>query len=274
MTTSEATPTGDVGELYDEMAGMIEVMGGNIHVGYWLADDDPTPLLEAINRCTDLVGAELALGPGQHLLDIGCGVAVPATRIAQRTDARITALTNSRWQQQEARRRVQAAGLRGQVDVEYGDAAALEHPNESFDAVLAFESLPHAHDRRVWLREMLRVLRPGGRVVLTEFTREVELTDEEASILALNGLQPPLPATELTELIRAEGLELLKVHECGDNIRRSYPAYFDRLASRREDMVAAYGQERVAMQEQGMQVLLPIYRDKIGYLILTARKPD
>jgi cyclopropane fatty-acyl-phospholipid synthase-like methyltransferase len=161
MSTSETSRVvDDVGELYDEMAGMIEVLGGNIHVGYWLSDDDQTPLLEAINRCTDIVGAKLELQPGQRLLDIGCGAGVPATRLGQRTDAVITGITNSKWQVGEATHRVNAAGLRGQVQIEYGDAAALAYPDESFDAVLALESLPHAHDRGQWLREMVRVLRP------------------------------------------------------------------------------------------------------------------
>jgi ubiquinone/menaquinone biosynthesis C-methylase UbiE len=168
---------------------------------------------------------------------------------------------------------VNAAGLRGQVQIEYGDAAALVYPDESFDAVLAFESLPHAHDRGQWLREMVRVLRRGGRIVLTEFTKEVPLTEKDVEVLRANGLEPPLLVEEVAEIVRDSGLAVDEIDDCGDRIRRSYPAYFDRLARRRSELVAAFGEERVNKQEQEMLLLLAVYRDKIGYLILTGHQP-
>lgn len=269
MSTTERSRSDEVGELFDEMADMIEVMGGNIHVGYWLGADDTTPLLEAINRHTDLVGDKLGLTAGQRLLDVGCGAGVPATRIGQRTDAVITGVTNSRWQAQEGTKRVKAAGLEGQVTIEHGDAAALRFPDHSFDALLAFESIPHAQDRGVWLREMVRVARPGSRIVLTDFTSEAPLTADEEAILRASGLEPPLPLAEAVGIVAANGVVVDDVQECGDNIRRSYPAYFERLARRRGEFVDAFGEERVSSQEQEMEPLLAIYREKIGYLILT-----
>jgi cyclopropane fatty-acyl-phospholipid synthase-like methyltransferase len=274
MSRSETSRVDDVGEFYDEMAGMIEVLGGNIHVGYWLTDDDQTPLLEAINRCTDIVGAKLGLQLGQRLLDVGCGAGVPAIRLGQRTDAIITGITNSRWQVNEATRRVNAAGLGGQIQIEYGDAAALAYPDESFDAVLAFESLPHAQDRGQWLREMVRVLRPGGRIVLTDFTEEAPLTEREAEVLRAGALEPPLADSAVLAAVRGSGLAVDEVVACGDRIRRSYPAYFDQLAQQRGDMVADLGEEKIEAWEQDMRLLLAIYRDKIGYLIITGHKPD
>ena len=74
MSASELVAVEDIGGYYDQMGGLIEIMEGNIHVGYWTSDDDPTPLLEAINRLTDIVGEALDLQPGEHAIDIGCGV--------------------------------------------------------------------------------------------------------------------------------------------------------------------------------------------------------
>lgn len=273
MSTSAKSTVEEIGEFYDDMGGMIEVVGGNIHVGYWRDDDDPTPLLEAINRFTVLVGDKLDLRPGQHLLDLGCGVGMTAIRLAQRSDADVTGVTNSRWQVLEARRRVDTAGLRGQVRIEYGDAAALTYPDGAFDAVLAFESLPHAQDRGRWLREMVRVLRLGGRVVLTEFAEEAPLTEAETGILRAGALAPPLLASDLVDIVRSNGLVVDEVVDCGARIKRSYAAYFERFARVRPGLVAEYGEDKVNEHEQGLRMLLPIYREKIGYLIVVGHKP-
>jgi cyclopropane fatty-acyl-phospholipid synthase-like methyltransferase len=262
-----------IGEFYDDVAGMIEILGGNVHVGYWWNDDDRTPFLEAINRLTDIVGAKLDLRPGQHLLDIGCGAGVPAIRLGQRTDADITGITVSGWQVGEATRRVNAAGLRGQVRIEYGDGAALAYPDGSFDAVLAFESLSHAPDRGQWLREMVRVLRPGGRVVLTDFIEEVPLAEPDIELLRAFTMEPPLPSLELVDLVRSSGFDVDEFVSCGDRVRRYYTAYFQQIARRRTELVAVYGKEQVDKYETGMVPLLGLCREKIGYVIIAGRKP-
>lgn len=271
--SGETTAVEDIGEFYDEMGGLIEIMGGNIHVGYWNDADDETPLLEAINRLTDLVGARLDLRPGQRLLDVGCGAGVPAIRLGQRVEAEIVGVTISHWQVREATRRVNGAGLRGQVRIEHGDAAALAFPDGSFDAVLALESLPHAVDRGQWLSEMRRVLRPGGRLVLTDFTHREPLTDEEADIVRAGALQPPLPLPEIVAELEGHGFVDDEATEWGDRIRRSYDAYLERIARHRDVLVEAFGEERVQAQAEAMRTLLAIYRAKIGYAVLVAHRP-
>jgi cyclopropane fatty-acyl-phospholipid synthase-like methyltransferase len=274
MSASEVSAVDKrVGEFYDDVAGMVEILGGNVHVGYWWGDDDRTPFLEAINRLTDIVGAKLDLRPGQRLLDVGCGVGVPAIRLGQRTDATITGITVSGWQVGEATRRVNAAGLRGQVRIEYGDAAALVYSDGSFDAVLAFESLPNAHDRGQWLREMARVLRPGGRIVLTDLTQEVSLTEQDIDLLRAFTMKPPLPSLELVDLVRSSGFVVDEFVSCGDRVRRYYTAYFEQVARRRAELVAAYGEKKVDKYEFGMVPLLGLCQEKIGYVIIAGRKP-
>jgi len=273
VSATELTAVDDIAGHYDQMAGLIEIMGGNNHVGYWTSDEDRTPLLGALNRLTDVVGEKLDLQPGQHLLDIGCGVGVPAIQLGQYVEAHITGVTISNWQVQEGTRRVRAAGLRGQVQIEYGDAAALAYPDETFDAVLVFQSLQHASDLGQWLREMVRVLRRGGRVVLTEFLEEAPLTEEEIEILHAGAMQRPLRCEDLLAVIRVNGTVIEEVVDCGDRIRRSYPGYFDRLERYWGVLAGTFGEQRLQQWQEAMGALLPIYRDKIGYVIVTGHKP-
>jgi cyclopropane fatty-acyl-phospholipid synthase-like methyltransferase len=269
MTTSD---TSQVAKFFDAMAELTKALGGNIHVGYWHGDDDPTPLLEAVNRCTDIVGAKLELRPEQRLLDVGCGAGETAIRLARQYGATVTGVTNSGWQVGEATERVAAAGLRDRIRIDLGDAAALSYPEGSFDAVLALESLAHAPSRQEWIRGMVRAVRPGGRVVLTDFTEEVPLTGAEIAILRRDALQPPLPAEELVAVVRDSGLAVDDVDDCGDRIRPSYDAFLDMLTRVRPAMVAKVGEEVFGMQERSIREHMPIYRAKTGYLIITGHK--
>ncbi|WP_067499246.1 cyclopropane-fatty-acyl-phospholipid synthase family protein [Actinoplanes sp. TFC3] len=273
MSTTETPRSEYVGKVFNWMAELIEIQGGSMHVGYWTDDDDHSPMLEAINRCTDIVVSQLRLNPRDRLLDIGCGVGMPAIRAAHMFDADVVGIANSEWQVEEARLRVKQLGVRAHVTIEFGDANALKYPDGSFDAVLAFQSLQHAEDRGRWLGEMLRVLRPGGQVVIVDFYTQTPLTDEEEHILLAQGMEPPLPREDLLDTIAGSGFVLAHTIDGSANIRRSYPAYFERLERIRDDLSATLG-DKVAMQEQAMRQMLPIYQHKIGFLIISADKPE
>ncbi|GAA2520154.1 SAM-dependent methyltransferase [Winogradskya humida] len=273
MSTTETPRSEYVGKVFNWMAELIEIQGGSMHVGYWTGPDDHSPMLEAINRCTDLVVSQLRLGPRDRLLDIGCGVGVPAIRAAHMYDADVVGIANSEWQVEEAQLRVKQHGVRAHVTIEFGDANALKYPDASFDAVLAFQSLQHAEDRSRWLDEMFRVLRPGGQVVIVDFYARTPLTDEDRQILLAQGMEPPLPSDELRATIAASGFVIGDVIDGSENVRRSYPAYFDRLDRIRDDLSATLG-DKVAMQEQAMRRMLPIYQHKIGFQIISADKPE
>jgi len=273
MSMSDRSTVDEVAEFYDDTAWTVEVVGGSIHVGYWSSDDDQTPLLAAINRFTDIVTDKLDLWPGQHLLDVGCGVGTPAIVVGQRTDARITGITNSEWHLREATRRANAAGLRGQVRIDYADAAALPYPDESFDAVLALESLVHARDRGQWLREMVRVLRPGGRAVITDIAEEIPLTEQDSEVMRAFTLAPPLAPPAFVDLVRDSGFTVEEFVSCGGRIRRSFLAYYERVEQRRAELVSVYGSEKIDKFLQEMPLVLDLLREKVGYVIVTGRKP-
>jgi cyclopropane fatty-acyl-phospholipid synthase-like methyltransferase len=262
-----------VGEYYDDIGELIEVVGGNLHLGYWTDDGDGTPFLEAMNRLTSMMEERLSLRPGQRLLDVGCGVAEPAVRIAQRNEVSITGVTVSRWQVEEATRRVIAAGLRGRVSIEPADASALPFADESFDTVLAFDSLPNSADKGQWMREMFRVLRPGGRCVFSEYPKAPEATEEELTVLKGYAIfDPPTPA-EVTVFAEAAGFEIIERLDCGDQVRRSYSIVFDKLAEQRDGLVATYGSERMDAFEADLRTSFGICGKRLGYVIVTCRKP-
>jgi SAM-dependent methyltransferase len=116
---------------------------------------------------TDRLLAWADLGPGDRVLDIGCGVATTAIRIARETGASVVAADISPLMRERATRNVAKARAENVV-VEQADILDLPYADGSFDCVLA-EAVTMFVDRPRAAAELARVCKPGGRVLATEF---------------------------------------------------------------------------------------------------------
>ena len=111
-------------------------------------------------------------GRAQSILDIACGTGDFSLAIADRMhpDSRIIGLDLSEGMLAVMRDKVAKAGLEGRISCEQGDSEAMRFADASFDVVtIAFGIRNFAH-REAALREILRVLKPGGRLVILELS--------------------------------------------------------------------------------------------------------
>ncbi|WP_019932621.1 demethylmenaquinone methyltransferase [Nocardia sp. BMG111209] len=106
----------------------------------------------------------LALRPGERVLDLAAGTAVSTAEL-RKSGAWCVATDFSQG--------MLAAGRSRQVPMVAGDAMALPFADEVFDAVTISFGLRNVADTGLALREMLRVTKPGGRVVVCEFATPV-----------------------------------------------------------------------------------------------------
>jgi SAM-dependent methyltransferase len=112
----------------------------------------------------------LALPKGARILEAGCGAGLLALDLARRGYT-VVATDVNQGMVEAARREVADAHLDGAVTVRSGDAHSLDFPSDSFDLVVAVGVVPFLHSPVQALREMHRVLRPGGHVLLTSDNR-------------------------------------------------------------------------------------------------------
>ena len=108
-----------------------------------------------------------ALKPGERLLDIACGSGLPALLAGERVtpSGRVVAIDLAPRMLEVARRRAAHAGL-AHVEFIEMDAERLGFDDESFDAVTCACGLMFFPDVEGALREIRRVLRPGGRLAV------------------------------------------------------------------------------------------------------------
>lgn len=144
---------------------------------------------------------------GDRVLDIACGTGVLARQAAARigSNGSVTGLDCNAGMIEVAKR------LAPEVVWRQGNAESLPFPDDSFDAVISQFGLMFFSDRTQALREMLRVLSPGGRLAVAvwnsidnspAYAAEVALLERVAGQEAADALRAPFALGDRVELER------------------------------------------------------------------------
>jgi ubiquinone/menaquinone biosynthesis C-methylase UbiE len=134
--------------------------------------------------------AQLGQAPGERLLDIGCGTATLSVALARRfPEARVVGLDADGAALGIAR--TKAAGARVRLELEQAFADRMPFPSGSFDAAVSSLFFHHltSDTKQSVLAEILRVLRPGGRLHVADWGRPTNLALRAGFLLvqALDG---------------------------------------------------------------------------------------
>ena len=150
--------------------------------------DSIAPGYDAFNHITSL-GIDklwrkraLRLVRGPKVLDVACGTGDFSIAIARHLGRRyggsalsgtgadwsVTGADISEGMLSRMREKVAAAGLEGRVSAETGDCCDLQYSSGRFDSVTVAFGVRNFEDRAMALKEILRVLKPGGRFVMLE----------------------------------------------------------------------------------------------------------
>ena len=137
--------------------------GPHIHHGLWEGEEPPA---EAQGRLVDRLARAAALGRGQAVLDVGCGMGGSTIELARSYHCTTTGLTLSPVQCTWAALAARRQGVSGRARFLCSDAETIRFPEATFDVVWNVECSEHLFDKPGFFRRVADWLRPGGRIAL------------------------------------------------------------------------------------------------------------
>lgn len=146
------------------------VLDGRCHFGY-TPDNcrDPYDLHAAQLNMQRLLGNTLNLPAGSTVLDAGCGYGPVARTLTTEFSLNVHGIDITAEHLKEAKRLNIEGGI-PRIGMAEADYHHLPFPDNSFDGVFTMETLVHADPFEKVLAELLRVLKPGGKLVLFEYS--------------------------------------------------------------------------------------------------------
>lgn len=139
-----------------------------------------TPFARALERTIEIIVTPAMIEESHHVVDAGCGIGGTAIHLARTRGCAVTGVNLSTKQLEIAREKVAEAGLERRIGFEFANCSQhLPFRSDSIDAVVNIESACHYGDRERFLREVRRILRPGGRIVAMDWLMRDGLTTDQ-----------------------------------------------------------------------------------------------
>jgi len=226
--------------------------GEDIHVGLYGSETES--IRDASRRTVEHMASRLnPLGTDSKVLDIGAGYGGAARYLAKKYGCHVSALNLSEVENERDREMNRAQGLDGLIEVVDGSFEHIPFADASFDAVWSQDAILHSGARRQVLKEVARMLKPGGQFV---FTDPMQADDCPPGVL-----QPILDRIHLDSLgspafYRAE-CEALEFEDLGfedhtPQLTRHYSRVLEELRRREAEIAGTVSGDYIERMKKGL----------------------
>lgn len=175
LAHNRASITKKIASFWDRTSeGWKMVWGPHIHHGFYENNESITPL-QAQEKLIHKLENLITILPHYRILDVGCGMGGSSLYLAKKYQAHVAGITLSNQQVLMAQEQAKVDAVRN-VSFKVEDALSLSSfENESFDLIWSLESCEQFYDKRLFLMQAHRVLKPGGKILLATWCSESEI---------------------------------------------------------------------------------------------------
>jgi SAM-dependent methyltransferase len=213
ITISSPVPE-KVAALYDAPAGQGGhlIFDGQFHWGYWDENNADASLGDAADRLTQIMIDKSEISESQHFCDLGCGVGVPAMRIAKAKGCFVDAITISEYQYNRAKQLIEEAGMSDRVHFIHGNALSMPCEDATYDGGWFFETIFHMGHREA-LREAARILKPGATLMIADLPTRPHITEEFKQFVKETIHSVFIPKADYPGLLDEAGFDLIEIDD-------------------------------------------------------------
>lgn len=215
--------------------------------------------------------------PGDHILDIGCGIGGPALEMARSFGARVTGIDLEQPLVERATRAAAKLGLSEQVSFRQVQVGPLDFPDGEFDLVVSAGALTQTSDKAAVFRECFRVLRPDGHISLYDWTKsEADISADMRYWFKMEGLTYSLETLDAYAGHLADaGFVDIEVEDASDwyrqQVNREYQLMKGELYPRMVDLLGQQSADHFVENWRAMVVVCESGEMRQGYC--RARRP-
>ncbi len=210
---------------YRKFWKMEQSMG--LHYGIW--DDTTETLADAILNTNAQLAILGEIKPTDKVLDAGCGVGGSSIFLAKKYGCQVTGITLSERQVRTATHFSEKNGVSHLAKFERMDYTQTRFPDASFDVVWAIESMQTATDKSLFFKEMRRILKPNGRILIADVFKEGnwQITETPVMQRMLHGwaMSDLLTIQALTDLAKRHNFASVENRNVTQEVRKSIYRY-------------------------------------------------
>ena len=173
--TFDEKPFDDIIKYYDETRFDYNVAWINkenqaLHFGFY--DEHASKHDKALSNTNRVMADLVNIQADERVLDAGCGKGGSCFWLAKHRQAITVGITPVKSQIEDGQKMATKLGISKQATFIQADYCNTPFDAESFDVVWACESVCHAKEKAKFYQEAFRLLKPGGRLVMTEYLRK------------------------------------------------------------------------------------------------------
>lgn len=276
------TITKRIANFWDNIsAGWLTIWGPHIHHGYYEDGKSLTPI-EAQENLIEKLIQTLAITSRAKILDAGCGMGGSSLYLAKNYQAIVTGITLSEQQVVMANQLSCSEQIKD-VSFKVEDALSMNSfTANSFDIVWSLESCEQFYDKKLFIQQAYRVLKPGGKLLLATWCADKEEYEgncaQQYRKLCFAFDLPYMPTLHYYAThLQAQGFELKACLDWSNQVKKSWNTGITlakHYSWRQLLKLGGWRGLRFARQLKLMRTAFEQERVRYGVLIAIKTKPD